>query len=366
MVDVAGGRGDLAAALLRRGAAVQATVVEPVARAPYRDRAEIQLAGPGTPRRGRDPPPTAARRRRVRYVLLRLRAARAERADAARIIENGDRRRDAAHGDDSDDAAVDDASARAVRRVAATFDHPPAPAVAALLCDATAVVALHPDEATEAAVCAAAARGLPFAVVPCCIFASHFPARRQFWRFDPESRKNGIRTADSFLEYLKRRAIALGAGDVRVASLALVGKNTVLYSLGGAAAPRPAWPGEAIRAVVAFLEVDKVVLGDVRAVDREWRFHANLALRYDRLDDAAAAAGAAGARVRRGVPGDVSGRRLANAAETMAALSTIPLPRRAKRVIAAVHGVVLGPAFLGEREMFVERAGLVVGWGDVL
>ncbi|CAK0796887.1 unnamed protein product [Prorocentrum cordatum] len=43
---------------------------------------------------------------------------------------------------------------------------------------ASAVVAMHPDEATEASIDAALAAALPFAVVPCCVFPRLFPARR--------------------------------------------------------------------------------------------------------------------------------------------------------------------------------------------
>ena len=40
------------------------------------------------------------------------------------------------------------------------------------------VVGLHPDEATEPLVDAALSLGLDFCVIPCCVFSSSFPARR--------------------------------------------------------------------------------------------------------------------------------------------------------------------------------------------
>ena len=43
---------------------------------------------------------------------------------------------------------------------------------------ASCLVAMHPDEATDAVVDCAVALDLPFAVVPCCVFAAKFPHRR--------------------------------------------------------------------------------------------------------------------------------------------------------------------------------------------
>jgi hypothetical protein len=40
------------------------------------------------------------------------------------------------------------------------------------------IVGLHPDEATEAIVDSAIANGVPFAVVPCCVYSRIFPGRR--------------------------------------------------------------------------------------------------------------------------------------------------------------------------------------------
>ena len=132
---------------------------------------------------------------------------------------------------------MEDAAFRRVAHVPDLFLYPrSSAAVEAALDAASAVVALHPDEATEAAVCAAAKRGLPFAVVPCCMFTSKFPHRRQFWQFDPEGRAKGVKVQSVYLDYLRKRAEALGAACA-TAELALGGRNVVLYSL-GAAAPR--------------------------------------------------------------------------------------------------------------------------------
>jgi hypothetical protein len=72
--------------------------------------------------------------------------------------------------DDGDDGDDDDDDDRAQRRGAAR--------TAELLANASLVVGLHPDEATEAIVRCALAAGLPFAVAPCCVFARLFPTRR--------------------------------------------------------------------------------------------------------------------------------------------------------------------------------------------
>ena len=336
VLDVAGGRGDLAAALLRRGAARAATVVEPSTR-----------------------------------------ASRASHEDG------GD--------DDDDDDAVEDAAFRRVAHVPDLFLYPrSSAAVEAALDAASAVVALHPDEATEAAVCAAAKRGLPFAVVPCCMFTSKFPHRRQFWQFDPEGRAKGVKVQSVYLDYLRKRAEALGAACA-TAELALVGRNVVLYSLGAAAPRTPLWPQEALRCLAACLDVRADLCGGaVRAVCKCWLFAFNRALRDDHLGAAVDAANARGAgrgvaaardaatrraaddpatRAARLAAAVAGATRLGNAADLRAALGAAGGPRDVLRVAAAVHGVALGPAYLGDdarnpgrRAVLVERAGLLVTW----
>ena len=44
--------------------------------------------------------------------------------------------------------------------------------------NASVVVGLHPDQATDALVDFALASGKPFAVVPCCTYGADFPKRR--------------------------------------------------------------------------------------------------------------------------------------------------------------------------------------------
>ena len=81
----------------------------------------------------------------------------------------------------------------------------------------SAVVAMHPDQATEFAVDLALALDVPFAVVPCCVYASDFPR----WRL-PDGRR--VTSYDDFLDYLAAKDPA-----IKVATLPFEGKNKVVY-----------------------------------------------------------------------------------------------------------------------------------------
>ncbi len=73
------------------------------------------------------------------------------------------------------------------------------------------VLALHPDEATDGSFEFAKARGIPFAVVPCCVFADSFV-------------RNGcVRTYEDLLEYLQKKY------DCERAYLQIQGRNIVLF-----------------------------------------------------------------------------------------------------------------------------------------
>ena len=87
----------------------------------------------------------------------------------------------------------------------------------------THVVAMHPDQATDAAVDFAVERRLPFAVVPCCVYSKDFPRRRLL---------SGARvsTHRDLVRHLVEKASA--ALDVRTAELPFAGKNIVVYSTG--------------------------------------------------------------------------------------------------------------------------------------
>ena len=79
------------------------------------------------------------------------------------------------------------------------------------------IVGLHPDEATEPIVTTALALGLPFAVVPCCVFAASFPLRRLKDGSNPSS-------YEDFLMYLKEKHTG-----IQEERLSFLGKNTILF-----------------------------------------------------------------------------------------------------------------------------------------
>ena len=82
---------------------------------------------------------------------------------------------------------------------------------------ATMVVGMHLDQAAEAAVDFAVARGLPFAVVPCCVYQKEF-SRRRF----ADGRR--VTTYEDLLEYLQQKHPA-----IERATLPIDGKNQVLF-----------------------------------------------------------------------------------------------------------------------------------------
>ena len=86
------------------------------------------------------------------------------------------------------------------------------------------VVALHPDQATGAALDYALERGLPFAIAPCCVFPALFPGRRLACGAP-------VRSYGDLVDYLRER----GGGEAGV--LPFQGRNVVVYG-GGAGAAR--------------------------------------------------------------------------------------------------------------------------------
>ena len=91
----------------------------------------------------------------------------------------------------------------------------------AALRDCSAVVGLHSDHATEWIVDFALERGIPFAVVPCCVCPGSFPHRRL--------RGAPVSTHDDFVEYLVSKA----PEEMGVARLGFEGKDHVVYSTWG-------------------------------------------------------------------------------------------------------------------------------------
>jgi len=102
-----------------------------------------------------------------------------------------------------------------------------------LLRGASMVVGMHSDEATEPIVDFAFRLGIPFAVVPCCVFQDLFPLRViQTAGASGGRRQGAVKSYNSFCRYLLAKDAAFGTPKSTV--LPFVGKNTVIYS-----PPRP-------------------------------------------------------------------------------------------------------------------------------
>jgi len=86
-----------------------------------------------------------------------------------------------------------------------------------LLSRATLLVGMHPDIVTESIVDSALSFGIPFAVVPCCVFSHCFPNRVT---------KSGelVRSYEDFIEYLRSKD-----SSIQTATLPFEGRNIVLY-----------------------------------------------------------------------------------------------------------------------------------------
>lgn len=86
------------------------------------------------------------------------------------------------------------------------------------------VVGFHPDQATEACIDLALCLGVPFCIVPCCVFPSEFPNRRV------KSSGERVNRYRSLIQYLKEKV----PWFMRAAELDFssdTAKNIVLYSL---------------------------------------------------------------------------------------------------------------------------------------
>ena len=88
----------------------------------------------------------------------------------------------------------------------------------ALLQNCSTLLALHPDEATDAVVDVAIAAKIPFAVVPCCVFSRLFPGRRT-----PSG--DSVQARPDLLAYL-----AAKHPSIQQSTLPFAGANTVLWS----------------------------------------------------------------------------------------------------------------------------------------
>jgi hypothetical protein len=108
------------------------------------------------------------------------------------------------------------------KNVDVSFRHPDQNTIPVLSEDvvkkAPAIVALHPDEATDAIVDAAVKWQIPFVIVPCCVFFRLFP-HRQKANLEPVS------TYQDLLEYLKAKH-----PSIQQTKLPFEGANAVLWS----------------------------------------------------------------------------------------------------------------------------------------
>ena len=88
-----------------------------------------------------------------------------------------------------------------------------------LIANASAIISLHPDEATGDVVRVAVKNSIPFVVVPCCVFCRLFPERRK------KSTNDVVSTYQDLLEYLRDHD-----SSIQQSQLPFDGKNTVLWS----------------------------------------------------------------------------------------------------------------------------------------
>ena len=130
----------------------------------------------------------------------------------------------AEHGERSSDEGDVDSEVAATQRSAAPPSAAPCPTpldaftVYETLHSCSAVVGMHPDQATEAIVDFALASGKPFAVVPCCVYSNLFPLRR-------DQRGRLVTSYRDFVAYL----IAKDPERIGVVELPFEGKNKVVY-----------------------------------------------------------------------------------------------------------------------------------------
>lgn len=68
--------------------------------------------------------------------------------------------------------------------------------------ECTLIIGMHADSATECIVDVALLHRKPFVVVPCCVFPNLFNQRYLIHETDGETKKTAVRNCEQFLEYL--------------------------------------------------------------------------------------------------------------------------------------------------------------------
>ena len=89
--------------------------------------------------------------------------------------------------------------------------------------NASALIGMHSDQATEAIVDAGLALNKPFAVVPCCVFKKENPHRRLV---DENGESRVVSTYQDLINYLQAKD-----KNIKRANLPFLGRNVVLYKL---------------------------------------------------------------------------------------------------------------------------------------
>jgi hypothetical protein len=111
---------------------------------------------------------------------------------------------------------------------AAVGDQQQLDAAIALLCNCSAVVGMHPDQATEPIVALAVALRRPFAVVPCCVYAAEFPKRKLLSDGSP------VKTYEQLVQYIQQLAAAApGEYRIGVEVMPFEGKNLLVWGMPG-------------------------------------------------------------------------------------------------------------------------------------
>ncbi len=91
---------------------------------------------------------------------------------------------------------------------------------ARLMKECTAIIGMHPDQATDAIVDVAIQVEKPYAIVPCCVFAKKFPHRKL-----PGSERS-VKSYEDLLHYLQ----AKGEGNSKTCTLDFEGRNFMIFA----------------------------------------------------------------------------------------------------------------------------------------
>ena len=211
VLDVAGGKGELAFELLAYGRVGNVTIVDP---RPYHVYGMLQRLTMGHVQRvrGRETSTVTIGRHGIEHTSAELPLPSHAQAWFEYPLP-------AAAGSDAGNGMFSGTSLYVNEKLTSEADQ-----VAYLskkMWSCAVVIGMHPDQATEAIVDFALAQNKPFAIVPCCIFPKMFPHRKV---------KSGesVVSHDQFCQYL----IEKDPSRVRRTILDFPGRNVCLYSLG--------------------------------------------------------------------------------------------------------------------------------------